>query len=260
MAVKIAKADVTPKRQYSQYSCVTTSLSMALQAVGIPAAECQTERVNAVLGAMPLQGASWEQAAGAASHYGCRTTLVIPSTLAQVRKWTDAGTPVLIGWNTGNEWSHASLVFDVTDTKVFVADPNLPNPDTLVWEGTHDEFYAKWWEKSAQGYKIRRPAMAVEREITTSGRQVMASTQRTTPASRVASAYLNAKSHDVKEKRDPSVVTIKKEDLPKNRLGPEVTTRRPGGPMHNRTDDVESGRSRKPKHKQNWSDKDAENT
>lgn len=175
MPVKIARANVTPRRQPSQYSCVTTSLAMAMQALGLPAEEVRTDRVNDVLGAMPLHGASWEQAAGAASHFGCRTTLVIPSTLRQVRAWTDVGIPVLIGWNTGNEWSHASLVVDVDDTHVHVADPNLPNPDTLMWVGTHDEFYARWWEKSAQGYKIRRPAMAVEREITPEGKQVMAS-------------------------------------------------------------------------------------
>lgn len=175
MSVKIARANVIPKRQPSQYSCVTTSLSIALQALGIPETECYTAKVNEVLGAQPLQGASWEQAAGAASHYGCRTTLVIPSTLSQVRKWTDAGIPVLIGWNTGNEWSHASLIFDVDDQNVFICDPNIPNPDTLVRIMDHNSFYEKWWEKSSVGYKIRRPAMAVEREITESGRQVMAS-------------------------------------------------------------------------------------
>lgn len=172
---RISKANVIPKRQPDQYSCTTTSLSMALQALGIPDTECSTSQVNAVLGAMPLRGAGWEQVSGAASHYGCRSTLVVPATLAMVRAWTDAGTPVLIGWNTGNEWSHASLIFDVTDTQVFVADPNIPNPTQTVRILTHDEFYEKWWEKSTEGYKIRRPAMAIEREITPEGRQVRAS-------------------------------------------------------------------------------------
>jgi hypothetical protein len=36
------------------------------------------------------------------------------------------------------------------------------------------EFYAKWYEKWPN-YLVRRPAMAIEREITTDGRQVMAS-------------------------------------------------------------------------------------
>lgn len=148
---------------------------MALEALGLPPDECSIENVNRVLGAMPLRGASWEQVAGAASHFGCRSTLVIPSTLRQVRSWTDRGVPVLIGWNTGNEWSHASLIFDVTDTQVFIADPNIPNPDQTVRVLSHDEFYEKWWEKASEGYKVRRPAMAIELEITPDGRQVVAS-------------------------------------------------------------------------------------
>ena len=172
---RIAKANVRPRRQANQYNCTVTSLSMALEAVGIAPEECSAELVNKVLGALPLRGASWEQVAGAASHYGCRATLVVPSTLRQVRAWTDAGTPVLIGWNTGNEWSHASLIFDVTDDQVFIADPNIPNPDATVRILSHEDFYEKWWEKSGEGYKVRRPAMAIEREITPDGRQVMAS-------------------------------------------------------------------------------------
>lgn len=168
-------ANVTPRRQSSQYNCVTTSLLMALESLGIPAAECQIDKVNAVLGAMPLRGASWEAAAGAASHYGCRANLVIPSTLTQVRSWTDEGCPVIIAYNLGNEWSHASLVFNVDDNWVYVADPNIPDPQKLTKKMTHDEFYAVWWEKSATGYKIRRPAMKIEREITPDGRQVIAS-------------------------------------------------------------------------------------
>ena len=175
MNLKTARADVGPRRQRNQYNCCTTSLSMALEALGIPPEECSIENVNRVLGAMPLRGAAWEQVAGAASHFGCRATLVVPSTLRQVRDWTDAGIPVIIGWNTGNEWSHASLIFDVTDDLVYIADPNIPNPDKTVRTLSHDEFYEKWWEKSGEGYKVRRPAMAIEREITPDGRQVMAS-------------------------------------------------------------------------------------
>lgn len=188
MTVKIARANVRPQRQPNQYSCTTTSLSTALEALGIPQAECNVERVNAVLGAQPLQGASWDQVAGAASHFGCRATLVVPSTLKQVRAWTDAGTPVLIGWNTGSEWSHASLIFDVTDTHVHIADPNITNPEKLVHVLTHDEFYDKWYEKAAPGYKIRRSAMAIEREITQEGRQVMAS-NKTAEAADCVSDY-----------------------------------------------------------------------
>lgn len=188
---KKAKVNVDPKRQPNQYSCVATSLSMALQSLGIPETECNTDQVNKVLGAMPLRGASWEQAAGAASHFGCRVTLVIPATLNQVKQWTDRGTPVLIAWNTGNEWSHASLIFDVTSEHVHIADPNIPNPDQTVRVLTHDEFYEKWWEKASEGYKIRRPAMAVELEVSKEGRQMIASAKRNIVA-RVATRYMMA--------------------------------------------------------------------
>jgi hypothetical protein len=166
---------------------------MSLEALGLPLSEVGVEQVNKVLGAQPLQGASWDQVAGAASHFGCRATLVVPSTLAQVRAWTDAGTPVLIGWNTGSEWSHASLIFDVTDTHVYIADPNITNPERTTHVLPHDEFYEKWYEKAAPGYKIRRSAMAIEREITPDGRQVMASSIHSKLASKVATRFVAGK-------------------------------------------------------------------
>lgn len=190
---KVAKAGVNPIRQPNQYSCTATSLSMALQSLGIPERECNTTQVNKVLGAMPLRGAGYEQIAGAASHYGCRTTLIIPATLRQVRAWTDKKIPVLIGWNTGNEWSHASLIFDVNDTHVFIADPNIPNPEQTVRVLTHDDFYEKWWEKASEGYKVRRPAMAIEREVTQDGKQVVALLQKQASAMKVASQFLKEK-------------------------------------------------------------------
>ena len=166
-------ANVKPRRQTTQFSCVAASLSMGLEAIGIM--ESREEQVNKVLGALPIQGASWEQCAAAANHYGCRTTLVVPATLNMVRGWTDAGFPVLIGWNPeGREWSHASLVFDVDDQFVYVADSNIPDPSQTVRKVTHQEFYGKWYEKY-NGYMVRRPAMKLEREISPDGRQMVAS-------------------------------------------------------------------------------------
>ena len=175
-----AKADVIPVRQPNQYACVTTSLAMALRALGVPEDECSVERVNKVVGAMPLQGAAWEPMLAAANHYGMRATLTLPSTVRQLKQWTDAGIPVVIAWNPeGREWSHASLVFDVDDDlNVYIADPNIPDPEETVRVVPKAEFYSKWYEKSPQGFLIRRPACAIEREITPEGRQVMASRKK----------------------------------------------------------------------------------
>ena len=181
MVSKQARADVLPVRQQTQYNCVTTSLAMALRALGVSEEECQIERVNKVVGAMPLQGAAWEPMLAAANHYGMRATLTLPSTVRQLKGWTDAGKPVVIAWNPeGREWSHASLVFDVTEDAehgflVHIADPNIPDPDETVRVVPKKEFYSKWYEKAPQGYMIRRPACVIEREITVEGRQVMAS-------------------------------------------------------------------------------------
>jgi hypothetical protein len=181
---KLGKADVNPVRQQTQYNCVTTSLAMALQALGVSEEECRIERVNKVVGAMPLQGAAWEPMLAAANHYGMRATLTLPSTVAQLKSWTDAGKPVVIAWNPeGREWSHASLVFDVTEDAehgflVHIADPNIPDPEETVRVVPKKEFYSKWYEKAPQGYMIRRPACFIEREITAEGRQVMASSSR----------------------------------------------------------------------------------
>ena len=134
MPRKTAKADVIPVRQQNQYNCMTTSLAMALRALGVPEDECSPQQVNKVVGAMPLRGAAWEPLLAAANHYGMRATLTLPSTVRQLKEWTDAGIPVVIAWNPENrEWSHASLVFDVDDDlNVYVADPNIPDPDETV--------------------------------------------------------------------------------------------------------------------------------
>lgn len=173
---KKARADVTPVRQRSQYTCMSTSMMMCLRALGL---DLDEDTVNKVMGAQPMRGASWEQAIACAQYFGMRAHLICPATVRQVKEFTDQGTPVMIAWNPeGRDWSHASVVFDVTDAGdglvVHVADPNIPNPDKTVREVPEDEFYGKWAEKWPD-YMVRRPAMAIEREISTDGRQMVAS-------------------------------------------------------------------------------------
>ena len=175
---RLAKANVNPIRQRSQFTCVTTSTCMALNAVGI---KCNEDQVNDVIGAKAMHGARWEEVLACAQYFGCRATLTTPSTLTQVKSWTDQGKPVLIAWNPeGRDWSHASLIFDVTGEKgnfvVHIADPNMPNPDKTIREVKEDDFYAQWYEKWPN-YLVRRPACMLEREITEDGRQIMASNQ-----------------------------------------------------------------------------------
>jgi hypothetical protein len=149
------------------------SMMMCLRANGC---ECTEDEVNKVMGARPMKGAAWEQALACAQHYGMRATLTMPSTVQQLKQWTDRGIPIMIAWNPeGRDWSHASVVFDVDDEgNVFVADPNIPNPSRTVRVVPEDEFYSKWYEKWPN-YLVRRPACAIEREITGDGFQVMAS-------------------------------------------------------------------------------------
>lgn len=279
--IKAAKAALLPVRQRTQYSCMASSMAMALNALGH---KCDEDGVNRVMGAQPMRGASWEQALACSQHYGCRATLTTPSTLGQVKEWTDRGVPVMIAWNPeGREWSHASVVFDVTEDPehgllVHVADPNIPDPDETVRVVPKAEFYKKWYEKWPD-YLVRRPACAIEREVTPEGRQVMASVTRVanvydgnqdggpmkTEADflRVASAvsvaerYLSAK--------QPQVVQDKKKDDPMVLRGPRTKQRdilieqmikHPGGTgsHHTRERDVAKGQSRKPKHKKDWRD------
>ena len=173
---KAAKADVTPVRQRTQYSCMSASMCMCLRALGY---DCTEDEVNKVMGARPMKGAAWEQALACAQHYGCRATLTTPATVKQLKAWTDQGIPVMIAWNPeGRDWSHASVVFDVDDDgNVHVADPNLPDPEETVRIVPKGEFYKKWFEKWPR-YLVRRPALAIEREITPEGRQVMASVKK----------------------------------------------------------------------------------
>ncbi len=195
MNTRIAKAEVPLLRQRTQYSCMSASMCACLNALGY---KCSEDEVNEVMGARPMKGAAWEQALACAQHYGVRGMLVCPSTVNQLREWTDAGKPVMIAWNPeGRDWSHASVVFDVTDTIpaelpsecsllgsrdssgpwVWVADTNIPNPEKTVRVVCADTFYSKWFEKWPN-YLVRRPALMLDREVTPEGRQVMASRAR----------------------------------------------------------------------------------
>lgn len=171
---KSAKADVVPKRQRTQYTCMTTSVSMCLQALGHPHADEDT--VNKTLGAMPMRGACWEQALACCNHYGFRSTLIVPATLPQLKQYTDQGFPIIIAYNPeGKDWSHASVIFDITDDlTVHIADPNMADPDETVRVMSKSEFY-RVWSEPYNGYTIRRPAMVIQPEISTDGRQLLAS-------------------------------------------------------------------------------------
>ena len=175
---RVAKANVEPVRQRTQYSCMAASMTMCLKALGYDSLD--EDQVNRVMGAQPMKGAAWEQALACAQHYGCRATLTMPATVEQLKRWTDAGVPVMIAWNPeGRPWSHASVVFDVDDDlNVYVADPNIPNPKETVRIVSEAEFYGKWYEKFPD-YLVRRPACAIEREITLDGKQVRLASKKT---------------------------------------------------------------------------------
>jgi len=168
-----ARAAVPEIRQESQFTCVAASIAACLQALDKPFNE---RDVNRVLGAEPLRGARWEEALATIQYFGCRGTLVTPSTLAMVREWTDAGKPVIIAWNPeGRPWSHASVIFDVTDDNVKIMDPNIPDPSTSVREVPHADFYKTWGEPMGDLLIVRRPALMVDVEVDGQGRQVRAS-------------------------------------------------------------------------------------
>lgn len=175
MVVKLAKANVPGLRQQTQFTCMAASMAACLQAHGKPFSE---DDVNKVMNASALRGASWEDALVTLQYFGLRGILIIPATLGMVKEATDKGHPVLIGWNPeGRPWSHASVVSDVSGdmTTVTVMDPNCPEPDRTFREVPAEEFYRKWGEPMGDQFIIRRPALVVEREVTTDGKQVRAS-------------------------------------------------------------------------------------
>ena len=185
---KLAKAMVVPVRQRTQYTCVPCSLMMCLKALGMDWLDEDT--VNDVMGARPMKGATWEQVVATAQHFGKRATFTAPCTVTQLKEWTDKGIPVMIAWNPeGRDWSHASVVFDVSDEgQVSVADPNIPNPDEMVRVLSTNEFYKTWYEKWPN-YLVRRPAVAITHEIDDSGNQVKP------PSIRMASQKSSACQH-----------------------------------------------------------------
>jgi len=216
MNIKQAKAMLNPIRQRTQYTCVPCSLMMCLNALGMDLTE---DEVNNVMGARPMQGASWEQVLATTQHFGKRATLTTPCTLEQMKEWTDQGLPVMIAYNPeGRDWSHASVVFDVTDTEVFVADPNIPDPNETIRVFTYQEFYKVWFEKFPN-YLVRRPACVISPEISEKGVQVTPPNMRM--ASRIANRYLNAQDNSI----DRAIEILKKESKRMYRASIEKTRR-----------------------------------
>lgn len=174
---RLARAGVVPVRQRTQYSCVATSLTMCLRSHGV---DCTEDEVANVMGCKPMQGASWEDCIAAAQHYGMKASLVCPCSVEELKAKTDEGVPAIIGWNPeGRDWSHASVVFDVSPdlSTVYVADPNIPDPSQTVREVPRQDFYKAWVEKWPR-YLVRRPAVFIEREISPEGRPMFASMRR----------------------------------------------------------------------------------
>lgn len=173
----ISKPKIKPIRQRTQFSCVAASATMCLECFGYTINESQTDRF--FIKAKPFFGASWDEIMACMQYFGLRTTLVVPSTVLQLKSWIEQGSPVIISWNPeGKEWSHSSVVFDVVEgkdgrLKVFVADPNIANPSQTVRVLDEDDFYSKWFSKGSNGVVMRRPAMRVEREIDLGGKQTM---------------------------------------------------------------------------------------
>jgi ABC-type bacteriocin/lantibiotic exporter with double-glycine peptidase domain len=146
----ITEALVTPVRQRTQYTCVPCSLMMCLNALGMDLTE---EEVNKVMGARPMQGATWEQVVAATQHFGKRATLTAPCNIEQLKEWTSRGLPVIIAYNPeGRDWSHASVVYSVSNdlTQVSIADPNMPNPMETTRVMSVEQFYKVWYEKWPQ--------------------------------------------------------------------------------------------------------------
>lgn len=241
-------------------------MSMCLGALGLR--DCSEDTVNRVMGAAPMRGAAWEQALATAQHYGVRATLTVPATLSQVKEWTDAGKPVMIGWNPeGREWSHASVIFDVQPCPthgfmVHVADPNCPDPEQTVRVVPKGEFYAKWYEKFPN-YLVRRPALMLEREVTPEGRQVMASMKPvakratsvlvdeplTVPVSEVPVSKQAKSPVPVVQKKNPNVV---RGEAPAQRnpiVQGLIERGSAGAGKHKNKQDYDRGHARNPKHK-----------
>ena len=175
--MKTARAQAPGLRQETQYTCMATSMASALQAQGKEVTEAD---VNRVMGCGPMRGASWEDFLSTAQYFGMRATLVVPATVEMLRDWTSRGIPVVIAWNPeGRPWSHASVVVDVDDQdRVHIMDPNIPNPNKTFRVLELDDFYKKWVESLSDKMLVRRPACAIEREVTQQGEQVMGSAQK----------------------------------------------------------------------------------
>lgn len=167
---KTSAAKVKPVRQRAQYTCMAASLSMCLRALDVDVSE---DEIADLMGVDSVTGGTWESTMAVSQYHGVRMALMSPVSIKTVKRSTDLGYPVMITWNPeGREWSHASVIFDVSDdlSEVHIADPNIPDPDQRIRIVKCDEFYKKWFEKWPR-FLCRRVAAVFSREITEDGDQ-----------------------------------------------------------------------------------------
>lgn len=165
---KYSAAEFRKIRQRSQYTCMAASLSMCLDAFGIVVHE---DEISSLMGVSSLSGGTWESAMAVGQYLGLRSAMISPCSLETVKRSTDMGYPVMITWNPENrDWSHASVIFDVSDdlSTVYIADPNIPNPNLLTRGVDSNEFYSKWFEKWPK-FLFRRVALIFSREVLDNG-------------------------------------------------------------------------------------------
>lgn len=249
MARKVARAHVQGLRQETQYTCMAASLAACVKALGKPV----TERdVNRVMGAGPMRGARWEEALGAAQYFGLRGTLVVPATVEMLRDWTSRGIPVMIAWNPeGRPWSHASVVVDVDDSDVVhIMDPNCPDPNQYFREVPLADFYRKWMEPVGDSMVVRRPALAIDLEVTAEGMpaepqvRLAGKKERRQQKDRAQARKLQQDSPSGREKSDQQKI---EEGARRNQMLEDGTYFQTGGGYH------EQGKyNRTEKHKPDW--------
>lgn len=137
-----------PVYRQSPAHCGPASLQMILDFYGREESEYSiARRAKTTM----EKGTSPSNLASAAKHFGLVGNWMSYGTVRDLKKYVDAGVPVIVNWFSVNE-GHYSVVVGVDDNKIVIADPETATKRKF----SHDDFTRIWFDFT--GDHIEKPS------------------------------------------------------------------------------------------------------
>lgn len=145
---------LTPFKQSPGY-CGPACLKMILSFYGIKKSEDELAELTKTT---RDKGCSEKEIVKAAEKFGLKGFIKQNSTIKELKELNKKGTPVIVDWFSPEEEGHYSVVVDINDKKIKIADPRF---------GEIKEHDIKWFEERwydlVEGEKIIKEIIVIQK-------------------------------------------------------------------------------------------------